>query len=142
MEEFADAAGVVSLDNVRDVCEQLCNELSIALDFRQSDDQNEIVRWIKEDASEYAALIFNQMGCAERTPIDYPKYCNDLAVLTSLTIPFTEIHMTNVFRDDPGVFKALRGPQGNTAFICGLGIDSYRLAIRAAARRITENSAS
>ncbi len=143
VEEFAkDAFGVVSLSQIEQACEQLCEELNVTLDFRQSDDQEQIIQWIKHEANEFGALIFNQMGCAMRTPIDYAKYCADLEILTTLSRPVTEIHMTNVFRHDPDTFKALRGPEGKSSFVCGLGLDSYRVAIRAAAKNLTGSHSS
>ena len=143
VEEFAeDAFGIVSLSQIKQACEQLCEELNVGLDFRQSDDQEQIIQWIKNEADEFGTLILNQMGCAQRTPIDYARYCTDLEVLTTLSRPVTEIHMTNVFRHDPGTFKALRGPEGKTSLVCGLGLDSYRVAIRAAARHVAGSHSS
>ncbi|MFK8030607.1 MAG: type II 3-dehydroquinate dehydratase [Gammaproteobacteria bacterium] len=141
MEEFADdTLGITSLKLIQHSCTALCANLGLTLDFRQSDNQDEVVRWVREDANQFDALIINQMGCAERTSIDYAKYCADLEVLSQVTCRVTEIHMTNVLRYDEGAFKALRGPDGKTALICGLGADSYHVAIRAAVRLLTEGA--
>ena len=143
MEEFADdTLGITSLRHIQQSCAALCANLGVSLDFRQSDDQDQIIRWIRDDASQFDALIINQMGCAQRTKIDYAKYCSNLDILSGVSCRVTEIHMTNVLRFDPGVFKALRGPEGKTALICGLGADSYFVAIRAAAKQLTAESAS
>ncbi len=142
VQSFAsDEFGVTSLDQIRSSCESLCSDLGIGLDFRQSDDQNQIVDWIREEAGNFAALIINQMGCANTSPVDYPKYCADLGILATLPVPVTEIHLTNVLRFDPDMFQALPGPPSKTALICGLGLDSYRVAIRAAVKRIKGQSA-
>ena len=142
LSDFAsDAFGVTSLEQVQSACEALCVELGVELDFRQTDNPNQMVQWIRDEADSYAALIVNQLGCADPTTIDYAQYVSDLSVLATLSVPVTEIHMTNVLRFDSGKFKALRGPAGKTALICGLGIDSYRLAIRAAAKNVSGSSA-
>ncbi len=142
VQSFAgDEFGVTSLDQIRSSCESLCSDLGIGLDFRQSDDQNQIVDWISKEANRFDALIINQMGCANTSPVDYPKYCADLGVLATLSVPVTEIHLTNVLRFDPDMFQALPGPPNKTSMICGLGLDSYRVAIRAAAKRAAGQSA-
>lgn len=136
---FADPKlGITSLDDIRSLCQSRCNELGAQLDFRQSDDQNEVVRWIAQDANRFDALIFNPLGCIERTPIDYPRYCDELGVLANVTCTVTELHLTHVLRYDAGAFESLRGPQGNTALICGLGAEGYRVAINAAVETATE----
>lgn len=132
--DFADdACGVNSLDQVRRACEQLGSELGVRIDFRQTDDTDELTRWIRNDVNQFDALIINQLGCVDTSPVDYPTYRKQMEILATLSVPVTEVHMTNVLRDDPDRFSALRGPAGKTAMICGLGLDSYRVAIRAAA---------
>lgn len=131
-----DALGITSINHIEAQCVALGKTLNARIDFRQSDDQDEIIRWIETDASTFDALIINQLGCTERAPVDYPRYCKDLDILATLSCPVTEIHMTNVLRHDRGAFQSLRGPEGNTALVCGLGADSYDVAIRAAVPRL------
>lgn len=131
-----DTFGIESLEHIETACNALCTSLGVELDFRQTDDQDQMIDWIRNEADGFGALIINQLGCADKSPVNYTKYVADLDVLASLSIPVTEIHLINVFRYDPGAFTPLQGPSGKTALVCGLGLDSYRVAIRAAARLV------
>lgn len=133
----SDTVKVNSLEQIRSACERLCADLDVDLDFRQTDDQDRMIDWIRNEANGFDALVINPMGCAKTSPVDYPRYVQDLDVLASLSIPVTEIHLTNVLRFDADTFSMLRGPLNKTAFVSGLGLDSYLLAIRAASRQIS-----
>ncbi|MEM7084248.1 MAG: type II 3-dehydroquinate dehydratase [Pseudomonadota bacterium] len=129
---YSESFGAESFDTIHNACTDLCASLNIDLDFRQSDDPQDVIQWIKRDAASHDALIINQMGCMDRTPIDYKHYAHGLRALQALQCRVIEVNLTNVFRDDPGVFTPVQGPSGRSALISGLGVNGYRLAIRAA----------
>jgi 3-dehydroquinate dehydratase-2 len=123
------SGGDVTLEQIQKESETLCEELGINLDFRQTDDPEELSRWITEDSGSFDALIIN--------PTDGPGSDDEtLNTVRDLDRPVMEVHLTNVFKSDAEHVKPMRGPDGRTGFICGLGLHGYLLGIKAVAKRL------
>lgn len=131
-----DGNGGVTLQQIQDECSTLCEELDMKLEFRQTDDQDEMARWIADDSDNFDALVINPMGRAKSASVDSDKYRSAIKTLAHLNKPVIEVHLTNIFREDDVSIKPLQGPEGDTAFICGMGKHSYLLGVKAAARRL------
>jgi 3-dehydroquinate dehydratase-2 len=109
---------------VQKLCEATAKRFGIAVDFRQSNVEGEIVNWIQEaHAKKAAAIILNPAGYTTTSIAIL-----DALLAVSASVPAVEVHITNIharesFRQNSYVSKAAK------AVIAGFGIDGYALAI-------------
>ena len=114
--------GRATLADVEKLCRTTAERFGLAVEFRQSNSEGELVDWIHEaHAKKAAGIVINPAG-----------YTNtSIAILDALLavqIPTVEIHITNIhqresFRHTSYISKAAK------AVICGFGVDGYALAI-------------
>jgi 3-dehydroquinate dehydratase-2 len=113
--------GTGTLDELETLCAETAEGLGIAIDFRQSNIEGELISWVQEARGRAAGLIINPAGYSH-TSIALMD-----AVLT-LDIPVIEVHLSNIhkreaFRHESYMSRAADG------VICGLGFAGYRLAL-------------
>ncbi|HXX51784.1 MAG TPA: type II 3-dehydroquinate dehydratase [Xanthobacteraceae bacterium] len=114
--------GRATLADVDKLCQTTAQRHGLAVIFRQSNHEGQIVDWINEARAEKAAgLIINPAGYTT-TSIAI------LDALLAMEAPVVEVHISNIhareeFRRHSYVSKAAR------AVICGFGIDGYALAV-------------
>jgi 3-dehydroquinate dehydratase II len=114
--------GTATLADVETLCRTTAQRFGLAVEFRQSNHEGEIVDWIQQARADNAAgLILNPAGYTT-TSIAI------LDALYTLKAPVIEIHITNIharesFRQHSYVSLAAR------AVVCGFGIEGYALAI-------------
>lgn len=121
--------GNATLDDVEALCAETAEELGLAIDFRQTNSEGELVTWIQECRAHAAGIVINPAGYTT----------NSVAVLDALLavgLPVIEVHITNIhrreeFRQHSLVSKAATG------VICGLGVAGYALALQAMAGLIS-----
>ena len=116
------------LSDVEKVCRKRGRELGLAIDFRQSNHEGEIVGWIQEARASHAAIVINA-GAYTHTSIAI------LDALQATELPAIEVHLSNIFRREAFrqhsyVSLAARG------VICGFGATGYRLALEALAESL------
>jgi len=116
------------LSDVEKVCRKRGRELGLAIDFRQSNHEGEIVGWIQEARASHAAIVINA-GAYTHTSIAI------LDALQAAELPAIEVHLSNIFRREAFrqhsyVSLAARG------VICGFGATGYRLALEALAESL------
>ena len=87
----------LTLEKVRTECTELCHSLGIELDFRQTEDQDEMVRWIKKDSEGYDGVIINPVGCSRAATVSFPVYRSAIRTIALLRKPVVEVHMNNIF---------------------------------------------
>jgi 3-dehydroquinate dehydratase II len=124
-----DLYGRATLIDVEKLCRTTAQRFGLAVEFRQSNHEGEIVDWIQQAHAENAAgLIINPAGYTTTS----------IAILDALYVlkaPIIEVHITNIhvresFRRHSYVSRAARG------VICGFGVDGYALAIAGLAAMI------
>jgi 3-dehydroquinate dehydratase-2 len=121
--------GTATLDDVEALCAETAEELGLAIDFRQTNTEGELVAWIQECRGHAAGIVINPAGYTTTS----------VAVLDALLavgLPVIEVHITNIhrreeFRQHSLVSKAATG------VICGLGVAGYALALQAMAGLIS-----
>lgn len=123
--------GYETLNDVAALCERAAKPLGLAVDFRQSNSEADLVNWIQEARTSRAGIIINA-GAFTHTSVAL------LDALTASTLPVIEVHLSNIFRREEFrrhsyISLAARG------VICGLGSQGYELALAAMAR-LTANS--
>jgi 3-dehydroquinate dehydratase-2 len=130
----------LTLELLRQACRQLCDDLRVDMDFRQADGQEEMIQWIAEDSENFDGLIISPADCSPAST-DVPSfYQSVLRDAASLEIPVIEVHTNNIYRNSESKAHPLREPKGEMGFICGFGMHSYLMAIKAIAKRLSGNS--
>ncbi len=123
--------GTATLDDVEALCAEVAEELGLAIDFRQTNAEGELVNWVQECRGRAAGIIINPAGYTT-TSIAL------MDALLAVDLPVIEVHITNIhrreeFRQHSFVSKAATG------VIAGLGIEGYALAIRAMAGLVPQD---
>ena len=119
-----DIYGRLTLAQIEKRVRALAKELAVEIDFRQSNNEGELVTWIQQAAGKFAALVIN--------PAAYTH--TSLAMrdaISAVGIPTIEIHISNIhkreqFRHHSFIAEVAVGQ------IAGFGLDSYLLGLRAA----------
>jgi 3-dehydroquinate dehydratase-2 len=125
----------LTLDKIRDACSVLCSELGIELDFRQTEDQDEMFRWIAKDSEAFDGVIMNPVGYSRAATVAFPVYRSAIQMIALLKKPVVEVHINNIYSQSAEITQPVHEPQGDMGFVCGLGINSYLLGIKAIARK-------
>jgi 3-dehydroquinate dehydratase-2 len=111
-----------TLDDVEALCRRTAEDEGVEIDFRQSDSEAEIMKWIKEARGMRAGILINPAGFTSTS----------IAILDSLLIfegPIIEVHISPLFRRDE--FRHLSYvSKAATAKIEGFGIRGYEFAVR------------
>ena len=120
-----DIYGRLTLAQIKKKVGTLAKELGVEVDFRQSNNEGELVTWIQQAAGQFAALIIN--------PAAYTHTSVAMRdAISAIGIPTVEIHLSNIhkreeFRHHSFIAEVAVGQ------IAGFGVESYLLGLRAAA---------
>jgi 3-dehydroquinate dehydratase-2 len=117
--------GRATIDDVESLCAETAEALGLAIDFRQTNGEGELVSWVQECRGRAAGIVLNPAGYTTTS----------VALLDALLAfeqPVIEVHLTNIhrresFRQNSLVSKAAVG------VICGFGVRGYALALEAMA---------
>ncbi|MDE2583230.1 MAG: type II 3-dehydroquinate dehydratase [Rhodospirillales bacterium] len=120
--------GAATLDDVEQLCAETGDQFGLAIDFRQTNGEGELVSWVQECRGRAAGIVINPAGYTT-TSIAL------MDALLSAELPVIEVHITNIhrreeFRQHSFVSKAAVG------VIAGLGIQGYALALTAMANLV------
>jgi len=121
-----------TLADIEEACLERAAVLGLALDFRQSNHEGQLVEWIQEARENADGIIINPAGYTT-TSVAL------LDALKAVELPVIEVHLSNIhrreqFRHNSLVSQAARG------VICGLGAHGYLLALDAIARIVEGES--
>jgi 3-dehydroquinate dehydratase II len=95
----------------------------VAIDFRQTNHEGELVDWIQQARSGAAGIIINA-GAFTHTSVSV------LDALQAAEVPVIEVHLSNIFRRESFRNHSYVS-MAATGVICGLGPKGYELAIDA-----------
>ena len=123
--------GSASHDDLEAACKAEAQQLGLECEVRQTDDESELVGWLHEAVDAGSHVVLNP---AAFTHYSYATR-DACALVTDAGLTLIEVHLSNpaareVFRHTSVVAGVATGT------IAGLGIDSYRLALRAIASRV------
>jgi 3-dehydroquinate dehydratase-2 len=125
--------GSATLADVEKMCQARAKQRGLAISFRQSNSEAQIVEWIHEAINSADGIIIN--------PAAYTH--TSVAILDALNMvkaPIIELHISNPHKREPFrhhsyvTFAA-------TALICGLGVNGYPIAVEAMADLIKARQA-
>ncbi|MSO74632.1 MAG: type II 3-dehydroquinate dehydratase [Alphaproteobacteria bacterium] len=120
--------GHETLDDIRALAETEAHALKLAVDFRQTNSEAELIDWIQGARQGVSGLILNA-GAYTHTSIAV------LDALRALSVPIIEVHLSNVYRRESFRHVSFVS-QAATGVIAGLGSHGYILALQALARLI------
>jgi 3-dehydroquinate dehydratase II len=125
-----DIYGTATLADLEKACAEAAAELGLEPDFRQTNDEAELVGWIHEAVDGHTPVILN---AAAFTHYSYALH----DALAMRTAPVVEVHLSNPaardeFRHNSVVASVADGT------IAGFGFASYQLALRAVAGLLAE----
>lgn len=120
--------GSETLADVESRCQRRADSLGVAIDFRQSNMEGELVTWVQEARTGAQGLIVNAAAYTH-TSVAL------LDALNACDMPIIEVHLSNIhqresFRHKSYVARAADG------MICGLGALGYELALEAVVNRL------
>ena len=79
--------GHLTLDTVRKKCAETCKIFGLKMDFRQTDDEAELSRFLIEGIEDFDALIINPVGHSHASSIDFAIYCSAIKMITQQNKP-------------------------------------------------------
>jgi 3-dehydroquinate dehydratase-2 len=125
--------GRESLKDIEKACSEKARALGLALDFRQSNLEGELITWAQEARGTKAGIVINPAGYGHTS----------IALLDALLVtelPVIEVHLSNIHRREPFRHHTYTS-QAATGVICGLGAQGYLMALEAMANLIKTKKA-
>lgn len=110
-------------------CQAAGAALGLAIDFRQSNHEGDLVDWIHEAGENAAGIVLNA-GAYTHTSIALQD-----AIRAVSPLPVAEVHLSNIHAREPFRHKSLVAPVA-VGMICGFGPLGYTLALQALAARL------
>lgn len=94
------------------------------VEFRQSNDEGDLVTWVQESPGEADVIVINAAGYTHTSVA-----LRD--AISATTVPVVEVHLSNIHAREEFRHNSLIAPvcQGQ---ICGFGVNSYHLALESA----------
>lgn len=116
--------GRLTLADIEAQVRNRAKELKLEVDFRQSNQEGELVDWIQEAKGKFQVIVINAAAYTHTSVA-----LRD--AISAVGVPTIEIHLSNIhareeFRHKSLIASVCRGQ------ICGFGSKSYILAIEAA----------
>jgi 3-dehydroquinate dehydratase-2 len=115
-------------DTLKDVAQRTREEakaLGLAVEFRQSNAEGELVTWIQEARGQAAGIVLNA-GAYTHTSIAI------MDALSAADVPVIELHLSNVFKRESFRHHSYVAAVAQ-GVICGFGPMGYELAMEAMA---------
>ena len=116
--------GRLTLADIEAKVRQRAKELKVEVDFRQSNQEGELVNWIQDAKGKFAVMVINAAAYTHTSVA-----LRD--AISAVGVPTIEIHLSNIhareeFRHKSLIAAVCRGQ------ICGFGAKSYILGLEAA----------
>ncbi len=126
--------GNVTLEGIRSAVERRASTHNLEIDFRQTNDEGEMVSAIQNAQSAAKGIVINAAAYTHTS----------VAILDALLaceIPVIEVHLSNIYKREEFRHHSFVS-RAATGVICGFGAYGYELAIDAIANLIlrTNNS--
>ena len=114
--------GSLTLTDIEKLCHQTAAELELTVDFRQTNEESELIKWLHEAAETKTFVIINPAAFTHTS----------VAILDALHTfegPVLEVHISNVHKRESfrhHSYVSLRAE----GVIAGFGVEGYALAMR------------
>jgi 3-dehydroquinate dehydratase-2 len=121
--------GTKTLDDIAGDCRQAAASLGLEVDFRQTNNEGDLVSWLQEAGEKAKGVVLNA-GAYTHTSIAIHD-----AVRAVAPVPVVEVHLSNIHAREPFRHVSRIAPHA-LGMICGFGPIGYTLALQALAARI------
>ena len=118
-----DIYGVLKLDDIETRLEKLAKDHACQIDFRQSNQEGDLVDWVHEAGKKKASIILNA-GAYTHTSIAL------MDALKAVDAECIEVHLSNIFKRETFRHNSYIS-QASLGVISGFGAKSYELALLA-----------
>lgn len=126
--------GSASYADLQEAARRWGSALGLDVDVRQTDDESELVGWLHEAVDHRAHVVLNPAAFTH-----YSYALRDAAAqVTSAGLVLVEVHLSNPYAREQFRHLSVIGPVA-TGTVAGFGFDSYHLALRAVAGRVSTN---
>jgi len=115
--------GRATLADIEAKVRERAKELKVQIDFRQSNQEGELVGWIQKAKGKFDAVVINAAAYTH-TSIALRD------AIAAVGVPTIEIHLSNIHAREEFRHKSLIAPVC-CGLICGFGQKSYILALEA-----------
>ena len=122
--------GSTTLPEIDDKLRAIGKEIGAELTFSQLNGEGEIVEHVHSLRGKVDGALVNA-GAYSHTSLAIRD------ALAGVSIPFVEVHMTNIYAREPERRKSALADAA-IAVVCGFGADSYELALRGLVRQLTK----
>jgi len=122
--------GRTSLEDIRNLAIARAKNHSLEADFRQSNEEGELVSWIQGARTSAAGIIVNAAAYTHTS----------VAILDALLasgLPVIEVHLSNIYKREEFRHHSYVS-RAATGVICGFGAQGYELAIDAMAQLLSK----
>ncbi len=133
--------GLATLDDVRRLCEETGASVGYEIDFRQSNDAGDILKWVVDAGNTHAGIVINPAIATRTVPHFKEAYTAIMYGLTYVKLPTIEIHLSNVFVHGDVEYHSYISTV-STGLISGFGIQGYGMAIRGLVNQLTSKARS
>ncbi len=118
-----DVYGAQTLDDIAGLCTAKAKALGFDVDFRQTNDEGELVNHVQEAQSNASAIIINAAAYTHTSVALHDA-------LRMVDVPIIEVHLSNIYKREEFRHKSFVSPVAQ-GVICGFGANGYELAIDA-----------
>ena len=122
--------GSETLADIEEACLERAAALGLAIEFRQSNHEGQLVDWIQEAREDSDGIVINAGGYSHTSVAIHDA-------LRAAELPIVEVHISNIFARERFRRTSYISPVAN-GVICGLGSHGYILALDAIARLILQ----
>jgi len=117
-----DLYGHATLADVENLCRATAQRFDLAVEFRQSNHEGDIVDWIQEAGrTEAVGVVLNPAGFTHTSVAIHDA-------IEAIKPPTIEVHISNIFARESWRRRSYVAPVARGS-LCGFGIDGYALAI-------------
>jgi 3-dehydroquinate dehydratase-2 len=114
--------GHATLQDVERLCRKRAKAAGLAVEFRQSNHEGELIDWIHEAGAKKAAGILINPGGLTHSSISIRD------AIAGVKVPVVEVHISNIFARESFRHVSYVAPVAK-ASLCGFGVEGYALAI-------------
>ncbi|MEM9472702.1 MAG: type II 3-dehydroquinate dehydratase [Pseudomonadota bacterium] len=116
--------GATTLSDIEASCRAHAEEIGVAIDFRQSNLEGELVDWVQQARDTAIAIVINAAAYTHTSVALHDA-------LKASGLPVVELHLSNVYKRESFRHKSFISSVAD-GVICGFGAYGYVMAIDAA----------
>jgi len=120
--------GAQTLDDIARLCQSKAEVRGLAIDFRQTNHEGELVSQVQEARENACAIILNAAAYTHTSIAVHDA-------LKMADIPIIEVHLSNVYKREEFRHKSYVSGVAQ-GVICGFGAQGYELALDAVAKLV------